>query len=213
VGEVAKLLLEHRISAVPVVDSDGRLLGIVSEGDLMRREETGTEAHRSWWLNAFTGSDEAAEEFAKSHGRFARDVMTHDVVTVSEDTPLAEVAQTLERRGIKRVPVLRDGRVVGVVSRANLLQALAASPAAPVAAATAVDDATIRRRFMEAFDHQSWRATSLANVIVSDGVLHLWGLVPSEEQRDALRVLAENIEGVRAIEDHLRIQPKVAYYT
>jgi CBS domain-containing protein len=212
VNEVAKLLLENRISAVPVVDADGRLLGIVSEGDLMRREETGTEAHQSWWLSAFTRSDEAAEEFVKSHGRFARDVMTHAVVTVSEDTPLAEVAQTLERRGIKRVPVVRDGRVVGVVSRANLLQALAAAPA-PAAPATAVDDATIRRRFLKTLDQQPWRATTHANVIVSDGVVHLWGLVPSEEQRDALRVLAENIEGVRAIEDNLRVQPNVAYYT
>jgi CBS domain-containing protein len=211
VNEVAKLLLEHRISAVPVVDADGRLLGIVSEGDLMRREETGTEAHRSWWLSAFTRSDEAAEEFVKSHGRFARDVMTHAVVTVSEDTPLAEVAQTLERRGIKRVPVVRDGRVVGVVSRANLLQGLVAAPA-PTAAAT-VDDATLRARLLATLDRQPWHATLQANIVVSGGIVHLWGLVPTEQQREALRVLAENIEGVRAIEDHLRVQPDVAYYT
>jgi CBS domain-containing protein len=213
VSEVAGLLLENRISAVPVVEAHGRLLGIVSEGDLMRREETGTEAHRSWWLSAFTNTDDDAEEFVKSHGRLARDVMTRDVVTVGEDTPLTEVAQTLERHGIKRVPVMRDGRVVGVVSRANLLQGLAAAPAPPAEPKTAVDDATIRRLFIQTLDQQPWRATTHANVIVSDGVVHLWGLVPSEEQREALRVLAENIEGVRAVENHLRVQPNVAYYT
>ena len=213
VNEVAGLLLKNKISAVPVVDADGRLLGIVSEGDLMRREETGTETQRSWWLSAFTSTDEAAEDFVKSHGRLARDVMTRDVVTVGEDTSLAEVARMLEQHGIKRVPVVRDDRVVGVVSRANLLQSLAAAPAAPSAPATAVDDATIRARFLEALEQQSWRATIHSNVIVSDGIVHLWGLVPSEEQRDALRVLAENIEGVRAVKDHIRVQPNVAYYT
>ena len=119
----------------------------------------------------------------------------------------------LEQHGIKRVPVVRDGRVVGVVSRANLLQGLVAAPAALAAPAAAVDDATIRARFLEALDQQTWGATIHANVIVSDSVIHLWGLVLSEEQRDALRVLAEGIEGARAIEDHIRVQPNVAYYT
>jgi CBS domain-containing protein len=211
VNEIAKLLLEHRISAVPVVDADERLLGIVSEGDLMRREDTGTEPRRSWWLRTFTTSVEAAEDFTKTHGRLAREVMTRRVVTVAEDTSLAEVARLLERHGIKRVPVVRNGRVVGVVSRANLLQGLVAAPA-PTAAAT-VDDATLRARLLETLDQQPWHATLQANIVVSGGIVHLWGLVPTEQQREALRVLAENIEGVRAVEDHLRVQPDVAYYT
>ena len=210
VSEIAKLLLKHRISAVPVVDADGRLLGIVSEGDLMRREDAGTEAPRSWWLRVFSTADEAAADFAKSHGRLAREVMTRKVTTVAEDTPLAEVARLLERHGVKRVPVVRDGRVVGVVSRANLLQGLAAAPGAT---AVAVDDATIRTRILETLDQQPWHAAIHPNVVVSDGVVHLWGLVATERQRDALRVLVENIEGVRAIEDHVRVQPNVAYYT
>jgi CBS domain-containing protein len=211
VNEIAKLLLEHRISAVPVVDADERLLGIVSEGDLMRREDAGTEPRRSWWLRTFTTSVEAAEDFTKTHGRLAREVMTRRVVTVAEDTSLAEVARLLERHGIKRVPVVRNGRVVGVVSRANLLQGLVAAPA-PTAAAT-VDDATLRARLLATLDRQPWHATLQANIVVSGGIVHLWGLVPTEQQREALRVLAENIEGVRAIEDHLRVQPDVAYYT
>jgi len=210
VNEIARLLLDHRISAVPVVDADGRLLGIVSEGDLMRREDAGTEPRQSWWLRIFTTSVEAAEDFTRSHGRLARDVMTRRVVTVADDIPLAEVARMLERHGIKRVPVVRSGRVVGVVSRANLLQGLAAAPARTEAA---VDDATIRNRLLKTLDQQPWLTAIHPNVVVTDGIAHLWGLVPTEQQRDALRVLAENIEGVRAIEDHLRVQPDVAYMT
>ena len=209
VSDVAKLLLEHRISAVPVIDEDGRLLGIVSEGDLMRREESGTEARRSWWLSAFTSTVEAAEAYTKNHGRLAGEVMTRELVTVSEDTPLSEVAELLERHGIKRVPVVRDGRVVGVVSRANLLHGLACPPAPSAAAA---DDATIRARLLETLDQQPWRAAIHPNVVVTDGIVHLWGLVPSEQQREALRVLAENIEGVRAVGNHLRVRPVAPYF-
>jgi CBS domain-containing protein len=205
VEQVAAFLLERRISAAPVVDDDERLLGIVSEGDLLRRPETGTERPRSWWLSLFASSTEAAADFIKTHGRRAVDVMTRDVVTVSEDTPLSEVAGLLERHRVKRLPVVRDGRLVGIVSRADLLRALAAArPAA--AAATAADDRTIREALMAHMREAGLPHTHLVNVVVSDGEVHLWGLVDSTVEGEALRVAAEEIPGVRAVHSHLAVR-------
>jgi CBS domain-containing protein len=136
IPEIAHLLLERRISAVPVVDSAGRLLGIVSEGDLMRRPETGTERHPSWWLSLVASPDERAMAYVKAHGGHARDAMTRDVISVSEEASLADVVELLEKHHIKRVPVLRDGRLCGIVSRADLLHGLVARKAAPAAAAS-----------------------------------------------------------------------------
>lgn len=143
VREIARLLLARRISAVPVVAADGRLAGIVSEGDLVRRPELGTEARPSWWLMLFAGSEDLAQSYRKAHGRRAADVMTHDVVTVAEDAPVSEIARLLEERRFKRVPVIRDGRVVGVVSRADLVRGLAVQRAPT---AVPADDNAIRER-------------------------------------------------------------------
>src|SRR5690606_8514615 len=121
VAEVARLLLRHGISAMPVLGANGRLLGIVSEGDLVRRVESGTEREASWWLRLFGDSEERVRDYAKTHGRRVTDVMTREVTTVNEDASLPEIAALLERRRIKRVPVMRGGEVVGIVSRANLL--------------------------------------------------------------------------------------------
>src|SRR5574338_371038 len=126
VREIANLLLERRISAVPVVDSDGRLKGIVSEGDLIRRPELGTLRHRSWWLSLLSNAEEDAISYVKTHGGHARDVMTPEVITVDETAPLEQIADTLEKHGIKRVPVLGKGKLVGIVSRADLLRGLVA---------------------------------------------------------------------------------------
>ncbi len=126
VQEIAKLLIERQVSGMPVLDQGGRVVGIVSEGDLMRRVEHADERHRSWWLKLFSDEITEATEYVKTHGRRAAEVMTRDVVTVDEDTPLHEIAALLEERRIKRVPVVRDGRLVGIVSRANLLHGLAA---------------------------------------------------------------------------------------
>ena len=143
VATIAKLMIERHISAVPVVDKNGKILGIVSEGDLIRRPEEGTEAPKSWWLALLEAPEDAARAYAKSHGQSASDVMTQNVISVGEDTPVVEVATLLEKNRIKRVPVLRDGRPVGIVSRANLIQALASRPAAaPVVSA---DDKTLRQ--------------------------------------------------------------------
>jgi CBS domain-containing protein len=204
VPEIAALLLEHRISAVPVVDAKGGLLGIVSEGDLMRRPEAGTEVRRrSWWLRLFSDQADLARDFVKTHGLRATDVMTREVVTVGDDTPLAAIAQILEERRIKRVPVVRGERLVGIVSRADLLRAVAARWPRSDAAAGKPDDRAIRERLLETIRSAEWVTDAFVNVMVTDGVVHLWGVIESDVQRDALRVAAERIPGVRAVEDHL----------
>jgi CBS-domain-containing membrane protein len=202
VDEIARLMLEHHISAVPVVDTAGRLLGIVSEGDLVRRAETATAGRRAWWLEMLADSAALARDYVKTHGRRATDVMTRDVLTVGVDTPLEDVARLLERRRIKRVPVVRDGRVVGIVSRADLLRALVIRPpeSGPAGAA---DDRTIREHVMAALRTQPWWVGTYRNVVVVDGVVHLWGLARSPAERDAMRVAAETVPGVRGVEDHL----------
>lgn len=209
VQDIAATLLRNRISAVPVVDPSGRLVGIVSESDLMRRAEAGTERRHSAWLEMFTSKQTLADEFVKSHSRKIADVMTRKVVTVTPDTPIAEVAHVLERNRIKRVPVMSDGKVVGIVSRANLLQALAGlkPDQAPKAAA---DDAQIRRSIMAELNKQAWTTPALINVIVQDGTVELWGAVDTQAEKKAIRVLAETAPGVRAVNDNIIIQPFVA---
>jgi CBS domain-containing protein len=202
VREIAALLLKHRISGVPVVD-DGRLAGFVSEGDLLHREEIGTDRNPragSWWLRLFGGDDSPAD-YVKSHARRARDIMTREVVSVGPDTPLAEIAALLEKRRIKRVTVLRDGKLVGIVSRANLVQAIAAMRP-PSAQVTTPVDSAIEGRLLAELERQSWWRRFSSNVTVADGVVHFWGTVGSADERAAARVAAENVPGVRAVEDH-----------
>ncbi len=203
VGEIAKLLLARRISAVPVVDASGVLRGIVSEGDLLRRAETGTERRRSWWLELLVENRELAHEYVKSHGLTAKDVMTAPVVTVGDDADLAEIAAVLERNRIKRVPVTHGGRLVGIVSRANLLQALAAA-GTPKAKAPA-DDRALREAIIAAFKHQKWTPDLTVNVTVQDGQVSLYGLVSSEDERRAMRVAAEEVAGVGKVTDYLTL--------
>ncbi len=205
VQEIARLLLESRVSAVPVVDEHDRIVGIVSEGDLISHAAAGTaEPHRrSWWLDFFASSSERAQNYVKHHGRFAREVMTRDVVTVTEDTPLAEIAHLLESRHIKRVPVVRDGVVVGIVSRANLLQGLAA--ARPQMTSSQSDSDlrdTIEAALKEAGVDQSY-----LNVIVTGRVAHLWGAVASREELDALKVVLENTQGLEGVENQVIVLP------
>jgi CBS domain-containing protein len=206
VQKIAQLLLERRISAVPVVDGEGRILGIVSEGDLIRRPEIGASPRRSWWLALLGDVEEGAAEYVKTHGGRARDVMTAKVITVAEDAPLGEIARLLEERRIKRVPVVRRGKLVGIVSRADLLRALASAKARPRRGAKPTDQ-TIREKLLGVLEHEGWASLGPVNVTVTDGIVHLWGLIDSEEQRRALRVAAEGITGVRAVEDHLGTVP------
>ena len=176
VQDVAELLLSARISGVPVVGADGALLGIVSEGDLLRRVEAGTGRRRPWWLAIFIGKEALAAEFVKEHARKVTDVMTRHVVTASPDAQLSEIADLLERNAIKRVPIMRDGRVVGIVSRANLLQALARR-GTPSTSPTPEDDAKIREAVLAQLTSEPWARPAMVNVIVQDGTVELWGVV------------------------------------
>jgi hypothetical protein len=175
---------------------------MVSEGDLMRRVETGTLSRRAWWLEILADTGAQASEYVKTHGRRAADVMTRPVVSVAEDTPLEHVARLLERRHIKRVPVVRDDRVVGIVSRADLMRGLAVQPTGPPPA-TVTDDRAIRERVLASLRAQPWWVGTYRSVVVTDGVVHLWGLARSQAERDAMRVAAETVPGVRGVEDHL----------
>jgi CBS domain-containing protein len=211
VQEVATILSERGISGVPVVDAGNRVVGIVSEGDLLHRIETGTERRpersagrrRSWWLDTISRDEELARDYVKSHGRTAGDVMTRDVVSVNDTTELADVAALLETKRIKRVPVLRDGKLVGIVSRANLVRALAA--AGPrLTADTAADDRTIRQQLLAELKGKEWVHAWAADIIVREGVVHIWVTDDRpEEERQALRIAAENIPGVRGVEEHI----------
>jgi CBS domain-containing protein len=201
VRAIAQILLERCVSAVPVVDQAGQVVGIVSEGDLMRRVEAGTERRSSWWLELLAGPRGRAFDFAKSHGRTAKDVMTRAVVTVSEETSLGEIANLLEEHRIKRVPVMRDRIVVGVVSRANLLHGLVAKEAAPE---PTVDDADIRKRVLSGIKEAGITDPYL-NVVVAGGIVHVWGFVGSEAEKDAIRIAAETAPGVKEVRSHVRV--------
>ena len=204
VTAVAKLLAERGISAVPVVDNENRVIGMVSEGDLLHRTETGTERRRSWWLEMFASTNQLAGDYIKSHSGSVKDVMTRDVLSVSDTTPVADIAILLETNRIKRVPVLRDGKLVGIVSRANLVRELAMTINEPSSSAEAYDR-TIRDRLLAELKAQKWAEVSPANVTVKDGIVHLWSSYYSEQEKRALVVAAENIPGVRRVEDHMRL--------
>jgi CBS domain-containing protein len=200
---VAKLLAERGISAVPVVDQDNRVIGMVSEGDLLHRTESGTERRRSWWLEMMASTNQLAGDYIKSHSAKVKDLMTLDVISVSDTTPLADIAILLEANRIKRVPVVRNGKLVGIVSRANLVRALAMTINEPSTSAE-VDDRTIRDELLSELKTQKWAEVSPANITVKDGVVHLWSSYLSEQEKQALVVAAENIPGVRRVEDHMR---------
>ena len=203
VRDIAKLLLERRISAVPVVDDGGRPLGIVSEGDLMRRPESGTERHPSWWLRLFSSPDDKPIEYIKSHGAHAEDVMTRDLVSVSEEASLEEVANLLEKHHIKRVPVLRDSGLVGIVSRADLLRGLVTRQAGPM---PSKDDRALKAEVEKALQ-EAGAGPEFLGVTVSAGTVHLWGAVNTAAEKQAARVAAENVAGVKAVRDEIGVLP------
>lgn len=209
VHDIAQILLDHRISAVPVLDSDDKLVGIVSEGDLVRRIETGTEPRTSWWLSLFGTNAERDVEFIKSHGRKAADVMTRNPITVAPGTPIIDVAKTLEKRRIKRVPVVSEGRLVGIISRANLLHGLASAP--PPNKDATIDDRAIRDAILTTIREDLGISAININVIVFDGEVELWGIVDDDDKERAIIVAAETAEGVKAVESHLGRVPNWAF--
>ncbi len=205
VREIAQTLLNKRISAVPVVTGDGRPVGIVSEGDLMRRVETGT-VRRPWWLSWLVEEPESrARDYVKSHGTLARDVMSADVVTVAADMPLEKIAPLLEQHRIKRVPVVDvAGTVIGVVSRANLLHGLAVRKT-PTPQSN--DDASLREALVAAVQ-ETGIDTHLITMTVTDGVAEIWGSVRSKDEQRALRVAAEAVPGMTKIDNRVGLIPR-----
>ena len=209
VRDVARLLVTKRISAVPVVDSAGKLVGIASEADLMRRVEVGTEHPYSWWLSFFLGDRAIAADFIKSHAVKVKDIMTRDVKTADPEAPLLEIADLMEENHIKRVPIVnKGGDLVGIVSRANIIQVIAgARPKLQIS----LPDATIRETLLKELRRQSWAHAHKLNATVTNGIVDLWGFAQSETERQAIRVAAEAIPGVVAVNDHLLREPAFVY--
>jgi CBS domain-containing protein len=201
ITEAIRLMLDNRISGLPVIDEAGGLVGILTEGDLLRRGETGTERHRPRWLEILMGPGRLAEEYVRTHGRKIGEVMTRDPVSVTPDTPLKEIVELMERRRIKRVPVLDGDVPVGILSRADLIRGLAgALEEKPFSAAS---DEEIRERIRAELARAAWVPRDGIAITVENGVVDLNGVILDEKERDALRVAAENVPGVRAVEDHL----------
>jgi len=194
-----RLMLQNRISGLPVVDAKGALVGIVTEGDFLRRDEIGTTRRRPKWLEFLIGPGRLADEYVHTSGRKVAEVMTPEPCTVGEDDSLRTVVELMERRRIKRLPVVRNGRMVGIISRANLMHALASLAGGP--AKPAGDDATIRDRALAALAKHRWALG--VNIVVKNGVAELWGTIMDERQRQACIVSVENVPGIKAVHDHL----------
>ena len=208
--QIVQLLLSRGISGVPVIDEAGALLGVVSQGDLLRRVEIGTEKRRGGWRAFFIGTATLAEEYVRSHGTIARDIMTRDVISVSRDASLADIADLMEQKRIKRVPVLEDGKLVGIISRSNLLRAFA-SQQPGASAEVAADDATVREALLAELGRQTWSRRAENTVVVSEGIVHLWGLVATPEELRALELAAQGIPGVKAVRNHMIVLSEEPY--
>lgn len=201
IENAAKLMLQRGISGLLVVDAEGRLAGVVTEGDLLRRDELGTQRHRPWWLRLLVSPGRQAADFTRTHGRRVRDVMTADVITTGAAAPLSEVVELMELHRIKRVPVTQEGRVVGVVSRADLLRALVVSSRSDRQVGN--DDRSIRAAILDALEREAWAPTTSLNVTVADGVVDVWGTITNDQERRAICVIAENTPGVKQVNDHM----------
>jgi len=203
VVQAAQIMLQKRISGLPVVDKDGNLVGMVTEGDFLRRTEAGTERRRPRWLEFLIGPGRLADEYTHSHSRKVEDVMTRDPVMVSEEAPLEEIVDVMERHQIKRLPVVSGQHLVGIVSRANLLHALASvhREAEP----SAQSDETIRSLLLQELARQKrgLLAPIYVNPIVRNAIVELWGTITDERERRALIVAAENVSGVIEVRDHI----------
>ena len=210
VRQAIEMMLEKRVSGLPVVDEIGQLVGIISEGDLLHRSELGTEKHRSKWLDFLLGPGRSANDYVQSHSRRVADVMTTDLVTVKETTPLEEVVKLMEKRRIKRVPVVRDGGVSGIVTRSDLLRALIKTSAAQVVAKS---DDEIKQTIFETIEQQGWAPAGSIHVKVLEGHVTLTGTIFDERERDAIRVCAENQPGVtRVTDDLIWVEPTSGTY-
>jgi CBS domain-containing protein len=200
VKEIAALMLERRISGLPVVDGGGQILGVVSEGDLIRRPEIETDRVKLGWLRLLVSDEARARDFVKHHGRTAREVMTQPAITVAADAPLAEIVRLMERHRVKRLPVVERGKLAGVVTRTDLLRALVARQSAP---AVELKDEQLRLHIDAMLRHEDWASSATVHVQVENGVAQLWGTVESKEQREALLVAVRGVPGVKDVQPHL----------
>jgi CBS domain-containing protein len=198
--KAARLMLQNRISGLPVIDLNGELMGIVTEGDFLRRGELGTQRRRPKWLEFIVGPGRLAEEYVHTAGRKVDEIMTTDPVTASEDDPLEKVVEVMERRHVKRLPVTRDGRVVGIISRSNLMHALA-SFARETGERVPTNDSQIRANIQAVLDRETWAPR--VSVVVKNGVAELWGVITDDRERKAVVVAVENVPGVERVHDHL----------
>ena len=201
--QAVQIMLQRHISGLPVIDKDGNLVGMVTEGDFLRRIEVGTQRRRPRWLEFLVGPGRLADEYRRLHGRKVADLMTRELFTVSEETSVKQIVELMESRRIKRVPVVRERHVVGIISRANLLQALGSL--LPEAHPGTEDDENIRSLLLAEFKRQGWAHMPLVyvNPIVLNGIVELWGTITDERERHAFVVAAENVPGVKAVRDHL----------
>lgn len=206
VADAIAVMLGHHVSGLPVVDAAGRLVGIVSEGDFVRRAEIDTERKRGRWLTFLAGADRVALDFARSHGRKVGEIMTRGPVTIAEDTPLAEIVDLMERHHVKRLPVMRGDSLVGMVTRTDFLPAVARLVRRTVAKDGVPNDERIRELVIAAMADAPWRPCAM-NVAVSGGIVSLRGSVKSEKARQAAIIAAENVTGVTRVEDGLTIYP------
>ena len=206
VREAAGIMTEKRVSGLPVVAADGRLVGILTASDLLHRVETGTEKRQSWFARFTANPDQMARQYAKSHGLKVHEVMSRHVISVREDASLNEVAEVLDANKLKRVPVVRGGSVVGIISRGDLVRALSqVSVGTPIVNS---DDASLQRTIVEQVRKQSWLESAFINITVKDSTVEVWGTVPSVDQRNALRVLIEECASVARIEDHVKVDAR-----
>ena len=199
--QAARYMLQHHISGLPVIDKSGALVGILSEGDFLRRREIQTEQRPSRWLEFLMGPGKMAAEYTHTHGSKVSEVMTTRVHSVSEDTPIEKIVELMEKRRIKRVPVLRGNKVVGIVTRANLMHAMVSL--ARLEPKSEKNDSTIRQKLLSELKKEKWALASMINVVVHNGVVELWGTIVDDRQREALIVAAENTPGVKDVKDHL----------
>ena len=203
IHEIATLMVAKNVSGIPVVGDGGKLLGMISQSDLLHRAEVGTERKRKWWFRMFADSDALARDFVKAHGHTANDVMTRYIVSVREDADLRDVADILDKHKIKRVPVVNEGRLVGIVTRGDLVRALTLSQFAK--SDKKIDNAALHRALQDRIQTQPWINKTYINLTVNDGVVELWGFVDSNEQHRALRLLVEETEGVTKVEDKIKV--------
>ena len=203
IREIVAIMGGKHISGLPVLAADGRIIGIVSQSDLLHRAELGTERRHKWWFRTFGDSNALARDFAKAHGLKARDVMSRHVISVREDAELRDVADILDNHRIKRVPVAQSGRLVGLITRGDLVRALSqVQVSEPIGK---IENASLQKLLRDRIRTQPWLNKSYINLTVNDGVVELWGYVDTEDEHSALRALVEETAGVMRVEDNTMV--------